>query len=89
MQRPELWAELMELTPAERMELVQELWESIAAEKLPPLTDDELQELENRLEEHRRDPRTAITWEEVKAQLMSHPNEPRTPFPTPGRHRPF
>ena len=35
MRRPELWAELMELTPAERIELVEDLWDSIGQEDLP------------------------------------------------------
>lgn len=35
MRRPELWAELMELTPEERIELVQDLWDSIGPEEVP------------------------------------------------------
>lgn len=69
MQRAELWSELMKLTPAERIELAQDLWDSIAQHELPPLTDDEKEELDRDLEEHRRDPSTAITWEELKARL--------------------
>ena len=71
MRRSELWAELMELTPEERIELAQDLWDSIGPEAFPPLTDEEMDELERRVEEHRRDPSTAITWEELKAQLLS------------------
>jgi putative addiction module component (TIGR02574 family) len=52
MRRPELWAELMELTPEERIELVEELWDSIAQEKLPPLTPEQTQEVERRDAEH-------------------------------------
>ena len=71
MQRAELWSELMKLTPAERIDLAQDLWESIAQRDIPPLADEELDELERDLEEHRRDPSTAITWEELKAWLSS------------------
>lgn len=71
MGRAELWSELMKLTTDERLELVQDLWDSIGSEALPPLTDEEKEELERRLEEHRRDPSTAITWEELKADLLS------------------
>jgi putative addiction module component (TIGR02574 family) len=71
MERAELWSELMKLTPAERIDLVQDLWDSIAQDDLPPLSDEEMDELERRLEEHRRDPSTAITREELKAQLAS------------------
>jgi putative addiction module component (TIGR02574 family) len=71
MRKPELWAELMELTPEERFELAQDLWDSIAPEELPPLTPEQMDELDRRLDEHRRDPSTARTWEEVKADLLS------------------
>jgi putative addiction module component (TIGR02574 family) len=72
MGRAELWSELMKLTPAERIDLVQDLWDSIAQHDLPPLGEEEKKELERRLEEHRRDPSAAITWDEFKAQLASH-----------------
>ena len=36
-----LLAELMELSPAERLELVEELWDSIPPEDLPPLTEEQ------------------------------------------------
>ncbi len=71
MGRAELWSELMKLTPAERIDLVQDLWDSIAQQDLPPLSDEEREELERRLEEHRRDPSVAITWDELKARLAS------------------
>jgi len=71
MGRAELWSELMKLTPEERIELVEDLWDSIASDAVPPLTDEEKNELERRLEDHRRDPSTAITWDELKAELLS------------------
>ena len=71
MGRAELWSELMKLTPAERVDLVQDLWDSIAQQDMPPLAAEEIDELERRLEEHRRDPSTAITWEELKVRLAS------------------
>jgi putative addiction module component (TIGR02574 family) len=71
MGRAELWSELMKLTTDERLELVQDLWDSIGSDSLPPLSDQEKDELERRLEDHRRDPSTAITWDELKAELQS------------------
>ena len=71
MGRAELWSELMKLTPSERIDLVQDLWDSIAQHDMPPLSDEEKEELDRRLEEHRRDPSTAITWDELKAQIAS------------------
>jgi putative addiction module component (TIGR02574 family) len=66
-----LLKELLELTPEERIELAEELWDSIEPRDMPPLTADQKEEIERRLAEHRRDPSTAITWEEVKARLQS------------------
>ena len=71
MDRAELWSQLMELTTDERIEPVQNLWDSVVSEALPPLTDEEKDELDRRLEEHRRDPSSAIGWDEVKAKLLS------------------
>jgi putative addiction module component (TIGR02574 family) len=71
MRRPELWAELMELTPEERIELVEDLWDSIAEEKFPPLTPEQTQEIERRDGEHAHDPDRASKWEDVKARLLA------------------
>jgi putative addiction module component (TIGR02574 family) len=71
MRRPELWAELMELTPEERIELVEELWDSIAQEKLPPLTPEQTREVERRDAEHSRNPGRASKWDDVKARLSA------------------
>jgi putative addiction module component (TIGR02574 family) len=71
MGRHELWAELMKLTPAERIELAEDLWESVEPEDVPPLTAEQKKELDRRLAEHERDPSTALTWDEVKARLQS------------------
>jgi putative addiction module component (TIGR02574 family) len=71
MRRPELWAELMELTPEERIELVEDLWESIAQQDLPPLTPAQMEELDRRYAEHVRDPSRGSKWEEVKARLLA------------------
>ncbi len=71
MRRPELWAELMELTPAERIELVEDLWDSIGQEDLPPLTPEQIQELDRRYAEHVRDPSRASKWDDVKARLLA------------------
>jgi putative addiction module component (TIGR02574 family) len=71
MRRPELWAELMELTPEERIELVENLWDSIDQDDMPPLTPEQQQELDRRYAEHLRDPSSAQEWEDVKARLLA------------------
>ena len=60
-----------ELTPAERIELACDLWDSIAPEEHPPLTDAQKQELERRHEALVRDPTRGSKWEDVRARLWS------------------
>ena len=65
--------ELLKLSPAERIQLAEDLWDSVAAqpESLPALSDDQRREIERRVAEHTRDPSSALTWEEVRARLWS------------------
>jgi len=62
--------ELLKLSEAERIQLAQDLWDSIPpASGSLSLTDEEREELERRLAEHRADPSSSIPWEEARAQL--------------------
>ena len=54
----------------DRVELVDAVWESIAAEGYePPLSESQSAELQRRLEEHRQNPASGIPWETVRAEL--------------------
>jgi putative addiction module component (TIGR02574 family) len=68
-----LLADLLELTPAERIQLAEDLWDSVSAspENMPGLTAAQLEEIERRIEEHARNPGATIPWEEVRARLWS------------------
>ena len=68
-----LLADLLELTPAERIQLAEDLWDSVSAspESMPGLTATQVAEVERRLDEHARNPAVAIPWEEVRARLWS------------------
>ena len=66
-----LLKELMELTPEERIQLAEDLWDSIEPEEMTPLTSEQKSELNRRLEEHHRNPGRASPWEEVKARLWA------------------
>jgi len=65
-------AELKKLPIEERLQLVEELWDSIAEERaaLPDLPE-VLEELERRDALFQADPSSAIPWEVVKEQLRS------------------
>ena len=66
-----LLKELMELTAEERIQLAEDLWDSIAPEEMPPLTETQMAELDRRLAEHEKDPGRASPWEEVRARLWA------------------
>jgi putative addiction module component (TIGR02574 family) len=62
--------ELLKLSVAERIQLVEDLWDSIAADPEGlPLTDAQKAELDRRLGEHQRDPDSAVPWEAVRERL--------------------
>jgi putative addiction module component (TIGR02574 family) len=63
---------LDKLTRDERLALVQELWDSIAAERGPSLlTDAQRDELRRRVAEDDANPDDVIPWEQVKAEARS------------------
>jgi putative addiction module component (TIGR02574 family) len=60
------------LSVAERIALVQESWDSIAAEvEQAPLTEAQRQEVDRRLAAHRANPGAAIPWEQVEAEALA------------------
>lgn len=63
-------SDLLKLSEAERIQLAQDLWDSIpTATEALLLTQEQRQELERRMADHERDPATAISWEEARARL--------------------
>ncbi|PSN11718.1 addiction module protein [filamentous cyanobacterium CCT1] len=67
---PLLKLEISELSIAERIQLAEDLWDSILdrQEELP-LSKVQEQELDRRLEQYQQDPTAGSTWEEVKQRL--------------------
>jgi putative addiction module component (TIGR02574 family) len=65
--------DLFKLSPAERIQLAEDLWDSVAAdpEALPPLTDAQVAEIERRLADHARDPASAVELADVRARLWA------------------
>ena len=50
----------------QRVELIDALWETVAAEGYePPLTHQQAEELDRRLAAHRRNPDDVIPWESI------------------------
>ncbi len=56
----------------DRLALVHEIWDSIAAEPGHiHMSDGQRQELERRLAEHEADPSDVVPWEQVKAEALA------------------
>jgi len=63
--------QLLKLSSAEKIDLIGELWDSIPPAELPPLTEAQIEELDQRMAEHEADPSSAIPAEEVLARLRA------------------
>jgi putative addiction module component (TIGR02574 family) len=69
---PILKVDIAELSISERIQLAEDLWDSILAESNVdefPLSETQKQELDRRLEIHCLNPQQGSTWEEVKRRL--------------------
>ncbi len=63
-------ADILKLTVSERIQLAEDIWDSIAA--LPEsveLTDAQRHELDRRLAEYHQNPHTAAPWAEVRKRI--------------------
>jgi putative addiction module component (TIGR02574 family) len=64
-------ADVLELSVPERIQLVEDIWDSIATVPRPiPLTDAQCEELDRRLEDYRQHPDEGSPWEEVKSRIL-------------------
>jgi len=64
--------EIAKLSVAERIQLVEDLWDGIAndAPDSVGLTPEQCAEIERRLQAHDADPDSAVSWESVRAELF-------------------
>lgn len=64
--------DIQRLSVAERIQLVEDIWDTIAASpEVLPLTNSQREELDSRLEALRQNPEEGITWLELKALLTN------------------
>lgn len=62
--------ELQKLPVAERLELVEELWDSIARDSDQlTLTPAQMEELDRRLADYEKNPEEGVPWEEVRDRI--------------------
>ena len=73
---PAATTEYMKLSISERIQLVEDIWDSIVAEapNTVELSQAQKTELHRRVAAHRADPSTAVPWEQVRSKLF--PNKP-------------
>lgn len=60
------------LSPAEKAELLDAVWESLEADAAS-LTDAQRAELDSRIERHEKNPSDVIPWEQVRRSLLKKP----------------
>ena len=65
-------ADFKKLPISERIQLVEDLWDSIAEESPDtlPLSESERAEMHRRYADHLANPSTSIPWEQVRAKLF-------------------
>jgi putative addiction module component (TIGR02574 family) len=60
-------AEILKLSVDERLELIEQIWDTIGAD---PLTEEDLEELDRRLAGADANPEVGQPWAEVKAGML-------------------
>ena len=68
----DLRSQINSLSPAEKAELLDTVWESLEADAVS-LTDAQRAELDFRIARHERNPSDVIPWEQVRADLFKKP----------------
>ena len=63
-------SDILQMSVAERIQLVEDIWDSIAAspESLP-VTDAQKEELDRRLQAHAENPGEGVSWGELKEKV--------------------
>lgn len=65
-------SKLKDLSPSDRLVLLEELWDSFEGDPSSlPLTSEQKAELDERLAEMQKNPNRGITWEEARKSLLS------------------
>jgi len=66
-----LHSKAMELSPSDKLQLIEDLWDSLSTHPADvPLTEAQADELDRRVADHQRDPNNVIPWEQVRRELL-------------------
>ena len=69
---PDLRSQLANLSPVEKAELLDAVWESLESD-VQSLTETQRADLDARIARHERNPSDVIPWEKVRAALFEEP----------------
>jgi len=73
---PRKVADIIELSIAERIQAVEDIWESIAAvPEAVPLSEYQKAELDRRLEAYHRNPDAGAPWTKVRERIRNRPRQ--------------
>lgn len=67
----------IQLSPVERLQLIEAIWESVPQESMPPLSQEWLDEIERRSNEYDAGNSTAIPWETVRDEAFARSKKRR------------
>lgn len=69
----QVFADFKSLPVSERIQLVEDIWDSIAMDTVTglDLTPDDRAELTRRVAQHQERPETSIPWDQVRASLFT------------------
>ena len=63
-------SDILEMSVAERIQLVEDIWDSIAASpEYVPVTDAQKEELDRRLQAYAESPGEGVSWDELKEKV--------------------
>jgi putative addiction module component (TIGR02574 family) len=69
--------DLLELSIPERLVIVEDLWDSLAATPTSlPVTEEQQRELDNRLREYEAEPQAGQSWARAREDILSELSEP-------------
>lgn len=69
---PHQFSALLELSPAEKLDIIEALWESLnQSPELIPLPEWQKRELDRSKAQYEAHPESLLTWEEVQANILA------------------
>lgn len=62
---------IAKLSVEQRLKLIEQIWDTLNEQDLPPLSESQWAEIQRRIDAYRRDPSSAMSHDEFMAKLRS------------------